>query len=179
MGRFHWSPSWNPGLKFPVVVKRTAQTQTDLFSGPWKYYGVVTNLDLTTMTYQQAIEFHSKRGNAENFIREEKYGYDLKHFPCLKLKANHAFGQIAMIAHNLLRWSAIHDQPHRPKFAKKMRRQFINIPAKMVSHGRSLTLKMSAYYFKEVNRLREALGLKLYIAKTNLNSFSISPIPTG
>lgn len=181
MGRFHWSPSWNPGLKFPVVVKRTAQVQTDLFSGPWKYYGVVTNLDLTTKTYQEAIEFHAKRGNAENFIREEKYGYDLKHFPCLKLKANHAYGQIAMCAHNLLRWSAIHDQPHRPKFAKKMRRQFINIPAKMVSHGRSLTLKMSAYYFKEVNRLRQALGLKLYVAKMKVMSSVLSnpPIPTG
>lgn len=181
VGRFHWSPNWNPGLKFPVVVKRTGQVQTDLFSGPWKYYGVVTNLDLTVMTYQQAIEFHAKRGNAENFIREEKYGYDLKHFPCLKLKANHAFGQIAMCAHNLLRWAAIHEQPNRPKFAKKMRRQFINIPAKMVSHGRSLTLKMSAYYFKEVNRLREALGLKLYVVKAKvMNSvLSNSPIPTG
>lgn len=82
---------------------------------------------------------------------------------------------------NLLRWSAIHDQPHRPKFAKKMRRQFINIPAKMVSHGRSLTLKMSAYYFKEVNRLREALGLKLYVANLKvMNSILVnSPIPTG
>ena len=157
VGRFHWRPSWNEGLVFPVVVKRTKQEQTDLFQGAFKHYGIVTNMDLTKMSYQQLVEFHNKRGNAENFIREEKYGYDLKHFPCLKLKANHAFGFIAMVAHNLLRWASIHDRPSRPKFAKGFRRQFINIPGKMVSHGRTLTLKISAYYLKEVERLRLAL----------------------
>lgn len=148
-------------LRF-TVVKRTQQEQADLFHGVWKHYGVVCNLDLTRMTHQEVIEFHNKRGNAENFIREEKYGYDLKHFPCLKLKANHAFGFIAMVAHNLLRWAAIHDRPSRPRFAKGFRRQFINIPGKMVSHGRTLTLKIAEHYLKEVNRLREALGLTLY-----------------
>lgn len=157
VGRFHWTPSWNQGLKFPVVVKRTSQEQSDLFQGPWKYYGVVTNMDLTRKSYQELIQFHNKRGNAENFIREQKYGYDLKHFPCQKIKANHAYAGIAMIAHNLLRWAAIHDQPHRPKFAKKFRRAFIDIPGKMVSHGRTLTLKISEHYLKEVNRLRQAL----------------------
>lgn len=168
VGRFFWSPSWNPVLKFPVIVKRQKQEQADLFHGVWKYYGVVTNYDLSQMTYQELVETHNKRGNAENFIREEKYGYDLKHFPCLKLKANHAYGSLAMVAHNLIRWAAIHDNPSRPKFSKRFRRTFVNIPGKMVSHGRMLTLKISEYYLKEVNRLRIALGLKLY-----------PPIPTG
>ena len=86
-----------------------------------------------------------------------------------------------MVAHNLLRWAAIHDQPHRPKFSKKMRRMFIDIPGKMVSHGRTLTLKISAHALKEVNRLREALGLKLYVVKAKvMNSvLSNTPIPTG
>ena len=138
-------------------------------------------MDLFKLTTQDVIEFHNKRGNAENFIREEKYGYDLKHFPCQKLKANHAFASLAMVAHNLLRWAAIHDQPHRPKFSKKMRRMFIDIPGKMVSHGRTLTLKISAQALKEVNRLREALGLKLYVAKAKVmdSVLSNSPIPTG
>ena len=165
VGRFHWSPSWNEVLKFPVVVKRTKKEQPDLFEGIYKYYGVVTNHDLFKKSYQQLIEFHNKRGNAENFIREEKYGYDLKHFPCLKLRANHAYAMIAMAAHNLLRWAAIHDNPSRPKFSKRFRRMFIAIPGKMVSHGRTLTLKISEYYLKEVNRLRQALQLKPYPAQ--------------
>lgn len=168
VGHFYWQPSWNPVLRIAVVVKRTKQEQGDLINGHWKHYGVVSNMSLHSRSAQEILEHHNKRGNVENFIREEKYGYDLKHFPCLELKANHAFGAIAMVAHNLLRWAAIHTNPHRPKFAKGFRRQFINIPGKMVSHGRMLTLKVSDYYFQEVNRLREALGLKLY-----------PPIPTG
>lgn len=155
-------------LRLPVVVKRTKQEQEDLLFGHWKHHGVVTNLSLFHRSLQSVIEHHNKRGNAENFIREEKYGYDLKHFPCLEIKPNHAYGLLAMVAHNLLRWASIHDNPRRPKFAKGFRRQFINIQGKVVSHGRMLRLKVSEYYFKEVNRLREVLGLKLY-----------PPIPTG
>lgn len=181
VGSFLWTPNWNQGLRFPIVVKRMKKEQADFIHGIYKYYGVVTNMDLTRKSYQEIIEFHNKRGNAENFIREEKYGYDLKHFPCQKLKANDAYGLLAMVAHNLLRWAAIHDQPHRPKFSKKFRRMFIDIPGKMVSHGRTLTLKISEHYLKEVNRLREALGLKLYVSKTKVMNLvlSDSPIPTG
>jgi hypothetical protein len=121
---------------------------------------VITNLPLINRTLQSVIEFHNKRGNAENFIREEKYGYDLKHFPCLKMHANHAYGLLAMAAHNLLRWAAIHDSPSRPKFAKGFRNKFIGVPGKMVSHARTLVLKVSFEFYQEVQRLREALELK-------------------
>ncbi|RYZ88200.1 MAG: hypothetical protein EOP06_11380 [Proteobacteria bacterium] len=74
IGRFHWRPSWNDGLLFPVVVKRTRRTdQLSLLDGEWKYYGVVTNQNLAYMSFQELMEFHNKRGNAENFIREKKY----------------------------------------------------------------------------------------------------------
>jgi hypothetical protein len=34
----------------------------------------VTNLSLYWHKLQEIMEFHAKRGNGENFIREEKYG---------------------------------------------------------------------------------------------------------
>ena len=117
---------------------------------------------LSDWTLQEVIKHHNKRGNAENFIREEKYGYDLKHFPCLELKANHAYGLLAMVAHNILRWAAIHENPSRPRFAKGFRNKFIFIPGKVVSHARMLVLKIPYYFYEEVNRLRQALELKLY-----------------
>ena len=163
LGYFYWRPSWNDVLRLPVVVKRTRKTdQLSLIDGEWTYYGVVTNIPLINWSLQKVIEHHNKRGNAENFIREEKYGYDLKHFPCLELKANHAYGQLAMVAHNILRWAAIHENPSRPRFAKGFRRKFIYIPGKLVSHARLLVLKVSQKYFEEVNRLRQALELKPY-----------------
>lgn len=165
LGRFYWQPSWNETLRLPVVVKRQkygVEEQMQLGQGQYKYYGVVTSLPLLKWRLQDVIEHHNKRGNAENFIREEKYGYDLKHFPCLELKANHAFGLLALVAHNVLRWVSIHDNPSRPRFAKALRRQFIDIPAIVVSHARLLVLRVSEAAFKEVNRIREALELKPY-----------------
>jgi Transposase DDE domain group 1 len=165
LGRFYWQPSWNDSLRLPVVVKRQkygVEEQMQLGQGVYKYYGVVTNLPLIKWSLQAVIEHHNKRGNAENFIREEKYGYDLKHFPCLELKANHAFGLLALAAHNILRWVAIHDNPSRPRFAKGLRRTFIDIPAIVVSHARLLVLRVSEAAFMEVNRIREALELKPY-----------------
>ena len=165
LGYFYWQPTWNPVLRFPVVVKRQkyeTEEQMQLGHGLYKYYGVVTNLPLVKWSLQSVIEHHNKRGNAENFIREEKYGYDLKHFPCQELKANHAFGLLALAAHNVLRWVAIHDNPSRPRFAKGLRRKFIDIPAIVVSHARLLALRVSEAAFQEVNRIREALELKPY-----------------
>lgn len=157
VGSFHWRPSWNETLCLPVVVKRTPTDQMDLFSGGFKHYGVVTNFSLFKNTPQQVIEHHNKRGNCENFIREGKYGYDLKHFPCQKLSANHAFGQLAFVAHNLLRWVAHHTNPQKPPYAKKIRDMFIHVPGKIVSHARQLVLRVPAWFLKEVETLRLAL----------------------
>jgi len=160
VGKFLWQPSWNDSLRFHVVVKRTWIDREDLFgSGEWKYYGVVTNFNLYFKTAQEVIEFHSKRGNAENFIREEKYGYDLKHFPCQKLIANHAFCLLAMVANNMLRWAALVKRPDKPHYSKKLRRRFIFIPGKVVSHARQLFLKIPIRYYEEVKSLKEALQL--------------------
>jgi hypothetical protein len=133
-------------------------------TGKWEYYAVVTGMPMQKFTMQQVMEHHQKRANSENFIREEKYGYDLKHFPCLKLKANHAFGLLAMVAQNILRWCAIITKPNRPHFSKKLRRRFVYIPGKVVEHARSLCMKIPERFFKEVNRLREGWQLPLHPA---------------
>lgn len=155
LGRFHWRPSWNEVLRFPIVVKRERLEQATLEGGIFKYYGVVTNHNLFTQSLQNVMEHYNKRGNVENFIREEKYGYDLKHFPCQSLQANHAFGLIAMVANNLLRWMALIDKPVQTLYAKKFRRKFISIPGHLVQHARRLVLKIPQHYLKEVNRLKE------------------------
>lgn len=177
--------TWNMDLE---KEKKKGQ-QVSLFHGdgfkqndPWDYYAVVTNFPLnlsTTKTAdgatgsatreisegvkywspQEVFEHHQKRGNAENFIREEKYGYDLKHFPCLSLQANHAYGVLAMVAHNILRWVAIMTRPDKPHFSKKLRKRFVFIPGKIVYHARQTFLKIMEYHYKGVMALRERLGL--------------------
>lgn len=143
---------------------------------PYDYYAVVTNfpLDLATeraqapeqevkmkrYSLQEVMEFHQKRGNCENFIREEKYGYDLSHFPCLKMNANHAYGLLAMVAHNLLRWVALLMRPEKPLFSKKLRKRFIFYPGKVVKHARQVYLRIIERGYEEVMKLREAWGFQ-------------------
>lgn len=144
---------------------------------PYDYYAVVTNfpLDLAAeklqaseteakhkryFTLQAVIAHHSSRATAENFIREQKYGYDLKHFPCLKLNANRAYGLLAMVAHNLLRWVSLMAKPEKPHFAKKLRKRFIFYPGKILYRSRQIILRIVEPGYREVMRIRETWGLK-------------------
>lgn len=142
---------------------------------PYDYYAVVCNfpLDLATdklqkteqekkvrrYSLQDVMEFHQKRGNMENFIREEKYSYDLKHFPCQKLDANRAYGLLAQVAHNMLRYVSILMRPEKPHYSKKLRKRFIFHAGKVVKTARQLFLKITEAGYEEVMRLREAWGL--------------------
>jgi hypothetical protein len=169
--------------KFEELRKKNEQVRMFHDDGymkedPYDYYGVVTNfpLDLSTdklvdkseplekkmkrYSIQEVFLHHQKRGNMENFLREGKNGYDLKHFPCLKLKANHAYGMLAMVAHNLLRWVALMMKPEKPHFAKKLRKRFVFAPGKIIKHARAVYLKIVNYAFKEVIKLRETWGFK-------------------
>ena len=162
-----WQPGWAQGnLKFPIVVKRTwtPNSEPSLFNqadeGKWDHYGVATNFCMYKNTKQFVIETHNKRGNCENFIKEDKYGLDLLHYPCQKLLANTAFGMIAQVAHNILRWVALIQKPDKPHFSKKLRRRFIYIPGRLVSHARQLVLKIPIRFHEGVTHLVEALTSK-------------------
>lgn len=167
--------------RFEELRRKNAQIRLIADDGylkenPYDYYAVVTSLPLDLATekanqperevkmkrysLQEVMEFHQKRGNSENFIREEKYGYDLSHFPCLKMNANHAYGLLAMVAHNLLRWVSLLMKPEKPLFSKKLRKRFIFYPGKIVKHARSIYLRIIESGYVEVMKLREAWGFK-------------------
>jgi hypothetical protein len=165
LGSFLYQPGWSENLRFFCIVKRTWIEGEDLFGqGSWKYYAVLTNRNIAYQSLQFVMEHHQRRGNSENFIREEKYGFDLKHFPCQKLSANHAYGQMALIAHNFLRTIAILHRPDKPHYSKKLRRNFVFLPGKLVKHARLLVMKIPRRFMKEVMLVREwtraAMSLK-------------------
>ena len=155
LGFFLWQPSWNEVLRLPVVVKRTWLKDEN----KWDYYGVVTNYSLYKHSMQSVIEQHNRRGDCENFIREEKYGYDLKHFPVKPLIANEAYLLLSLVAHNLMRWMALVIDPKKPPFAKRLRNTFIHRPGRIVNHSGKTVLKVTASFFKEVQRLKLAWQL--------------------
>lgn len=150
VGQYLWQPRWADNIRIRVVIKRMWLEKKQ----EWKYHGIITNI--FDMTNQGVVEHHNRRGNAENFIREAKYGFDLLHFPCQKLLANEAYLLLAMVAHNILRWAALLIEPHHTKFSKKFRRQFLFSPAKLVRHAKKTVLKVSRPFYLEVIRLRQA-----------------------
>lgn len=163
IARFHWDPNWAEGtLKLPIIVKRTwmdfsqlkdkekKNGQKNFFEidtvkeeGDWEYYAVVTNINLLHWSLQEVFEHHRKRGNAENFIREGKYNFNLKGFPCHSILANGAWACFAQIAHNLIRWMAILENPEKPSFAKKIREDFLFIPGKLASGSHQILLRVN------------------------------------
>jgi hypothetical protein len=155
LGSMVYKPGWSENLRFYIVVKRTL-TKDKKGNEAWKYYGIVTNWNLFQAKLQTVVEFHNKRGNAENFIREQKWAYDLLHFPMQKLHANHAYGLLAMVAHNILRTIALLDSRREPLFAKKLRRKFIHIPGRLVRTSSRDWIRIPENYRKEVERIKTA-----------------------
>jgi hypothetical protein len=64
--------------------------------------------------------------------------------------ANQAWYVFAMMAHNLLRFVSLMDDPERPHMAKKTRRKFINFPAKFLGRAKSLWLRVPLAFYKGV-----------------------------
>jgi hypothetical protein len=128
-----------------VVFIRTPkkEEQLDLLGENYHYYAFATNMDGTEKTQEQIILFYRQRGNFENFIRETKNNFDLKHFPCQKLLANQVYGLIGMVSHNLMRFISflLSENGH---YAKKTRKLILFIGSQVVEHARSLTLKLSS-----------------------------------
>ena len=69
---------------------------------------------------------------------------------------NHVWVQLALVAHNMIRWIALMDAPDRPHYSKKIRRRFIFNAGKLVSHAGQFTLRvMKSAYERGMKDLRE------------------------
>jgi hypothetical protein len=126
-------------------------------SGDYDYFAWITSIGEHEMSGDALIRFYRKRGNAENFIRELKYGYDLKHYPCQKLVANKAYGIIAAFAHNFVRLIALRDCFETPQFAKAIRYRFIHLPVQVVRHAGQVVFRFMKRHIEEVKRWQQLI----------------------
>lgn len=113
------------------------------------YYAIVTNIGVHELNDEKLIHFHRQRSNAENFIKDLKYGLDFLHFPCLKLMANKAYGFAGVIAYNLMRFASFLIDKKKGCFIKKVRKKILHLPCQVIKHARYITLKMNIFH-KEV-----------------------------
>jgi len=139
----------------------------------YRHYSIITNVNSFDMSEEDVIEFYRHRATAENYIREQKYGYDFLHFPCRRLRSNQVFGQAGVIAYNLTRaLSLMMEQKSVTKrgkdgkrrrviqqgyFSKKVRNELLRIAGKVVSSARKVKIRINHKHKEGVERMMKKL----------------------
>ena len=84
---------------FRLIIKREYRKHPDLFEGQYFYHAVATNLEGKPL---EILNWHNKRGQAENFNKEIKCGFSMESMPCGTFAANEAYFAIGILSYNLI-----------------------------------------------------------------------------
>ncbi len=145
----------------------------DLIEDGYVYYSIITNVSQFDLSDEGVIDFYRGRATAENFIKEQKYGYDFLNFPCQRLRSNQVFGLAGSIAHNLMRaLSFMMEQKtvsRRGKdgklkkiqqsgyYAKTIRKKLIHIAGKVACSARKVKLRLSRHNWEVYEKIMKNL----------------------
>jgi len=123
---------------------------------PYHYYAIVTDMERCEMNDEHLIRFYRKRAIVETNIKDLKQGLDFYHFPCQKLNANRVWGQMGIIAYNLMRLVS-YTISKTGCFINTVRRRVVMIAGEIINHARYLEIRMMDYIAKEVGKLKMIL----------------------
>jgi hypothetical protein len=127
-----------------LIVRRTRLTDTRQAAlwPEWRHHAFLTDLEGDTVTIDA---FHRAHAVVELAIRDLKEGAGLEHCPSGKFFANAAWLACAVLAHNLIRWSAdlgdiIPDG--ELTVARTIRTRLIALPGRIVNRSGKHTLRL-------------------------------------
>ena len=124
-----------------LVVRRTRLTGRQAKLWPdWRHFGFLTDLAGTAVDVDA---FHRRHAVVELAIRDLKEGAGMEHVPSGDFSANSAWLQCAVLAHNLIRWTAtIGVEPTgHATVARTVRTRLIAVPARLVNLAGTMTLR--------------------------------------
>jgi Transposase DDE domain group 1 len=127
-----------------LVVRRTRltdPTQAQLWPD-WRHHAFVTNLELPT---EDVDRFHREHATIELAIRDLKEGAGLEHCPSGRFCANGAWLACAVLAHNLVRWTARLGELHpkeRLTVAATLRSRILSVPGRLVNRAGRPVLRL-------------------------------------
>lgn len=127
-----------------LIVRRTRLTDTAQARlwPDWRHHAFLTDLDGDTVTIDA---FHRQHAVVELAIRDLKEGAGLEHCPSGKFFANAAWLCCAVLAHNLIRWSAdLGDitPDDQLTVARTIRTRLIALPGRLVNRSGQHTLRL-------------------------------------
>lgn len=126
-----------------LVVRRTRLTgkaQQKLWPD-WRHHAFLTDLDGDVV---EVDRFHREHATVELAIKDLKAGAGLEHLPSGVFWANSAWFQIAILAHNMMRWTARlggHDTD-RLIIARTIRTRLLELPGRLVNRAGQPTLRL-------------------------------------
>jgi hypothetical protein len=126
-----------------LIVRRTRLTgsaQQKLWPD-WRPFAFLTDLEGDVV---EVDAFHRRHAVVELAIRDVKEGSGLEHVPSGHFFANSAWLLCAVLAHDLVRWTAMLGQlipKDRFTVARTVRTRFIAVPARLVNHSGVPTLR--------------------------------------
>ena len=126
-----------------LVVRRTRLTgkaQQKLWPD-WRHHAFLTDL---TGDVVEVDRFHREHATVELAIKDLTAGAGLEHLPSGVFSANSAWFQIAILAHNMCRWTTRlggHDTD-RLIVARTIRTRLLALPGRLVNRGGQPTLRL-------------------------------------
>jgi len=124
-----------------LIVRRTrlAEPRQARLWPDWRHFAFLTDLDGGPIDLDN---FHRAHASCELAIRDLKEGAGLEHCPSGSFSANAAWLQCAVLAHNLIRWTAtIGQRVETLTVTRTIRTRLLAIPARIVNHSGTLTLR--------------------------------------
>jgi hypothetical protein len=129
-----------------LVVRRTRLTdrvQAQLWPD-WRHHAFITNVELPVVAMDQ---FHRDHARVELAIRDLKDGAGLEHCPSGQFFANAAWLSCAVLAHNLIRWTANLGDVHPDEqltVTRTIRARLLALPGRLVNRSGRLVLRLPA-----------------------------------
>jgi hypothetical protein len=122
-------------------VRPTPGSQLSFFT-TYDFHAFITDRDGDTLTLEAD---HRRHAEVENAIRDLKEGVGLNHLPSGRFAANGAWLAIAVMAHDLARWTARIGLGEGIVTTRTIRRRrFLGMPGRLTRSARRVTLHLPA-----------------------------------
>lgn len=119
-------------------VKPTPGSQLSFFTA-YDYHAFSTDRDGGTLELEAD---HRRHAEVENVIRDLKEGVGLDHLPSGRFAANGAWLAVAVMAHNVARWTTRVGLGGGIVTTRTLRRQLFGMPGRLTRSARKLTLHL-------------------------------------
>jgi hypothetical protein len=121
-------------------VKPTPGSQLALFT-TYDHHAFITDREGDTLELEAD---HRRHAEVENAIRDLKEGVGLNHLPSGRFAANGAWLAVAVMAHNLSRWTARIGLGEGIVTTRTLRRRLLGLPGRLTRSARRVTLHLPA-----------------------------------